>query len=336
MKILLYSYVFAPSVGGIESCSLALAREFVAAGHEVRIVTQTASRAAGDDHGFPVLRRPSRRELFCAVRWADVYFQNNVSLPALWPLLLLRRPWFVTTQTWLGRREDQPGWVGRLKRGALAWAQNLYISQAIARHVGHPGKVIGNPYDDQTFRLDPAVMRDRDVAFLGRLVSDKGCDLLLDALDALQREGREFTATIIGDGPERDALRAQAARLGLEHRVRFAGKLAGPALAAELNRHRILAVPSRWNEPFGIVVLEGMACGCVPVVSAGGGLMDATGGHGFTFMNGRCVELTRALAAAGAQAGPAPSSADHLRRHTARAIAGEYLSMFSREVPKRG
>ena len=52
-------------------------------------------------------------------------------------------------------------------------------------------------------------------------------------------------------------------------------------MVEELNRHEIMVVPSRWNELFGVVALEGMACGCAMLVSDGGGLPDAVGyaGH---------------------------------------------------------
>ncbi len=51
----------------------------------------------------------------------------------------------------------------------------------------------------------------------------------------------------------------------------------GDALARLLNRHRVLVVPSRWEEPFGIVALEGAACGCVVVGTRSSGLVEAIG-----------------------------------------------------------
>ena len=84
MKILLGSHHFFPSTGGIETVSNLLAREFVAQGHEVRVVTQTAGNG---DFPFVIVRRPGIFELFRQVRWCDVFLQNNISLRTAWPRL---------------------------------------------------------------------------------------------------------------------------------------------------------------------------------------------------------------------------------------------------------
>jgi glycogen(starch) synthase len=335
VKILLGSHFFSPSVGGIETCSLTLAREFRNAGHEVRIVTQSVSHDSRDDHGFYILRKPKRNALRRVVQWCDVFYQNNLSLQTAWPLAFIRKPWFVTTQTWLGMNEQAIGTTGKFKNWVLRFAYNIYISDAIAKHIGHPGPVLGNPYDHETFRLHPEVTRDRDVVFLGRLVSDKGCDLLIEALKSLKSKGVYPTATIIGDGPDRQPLEQQALEADLQTQVRFVGKMSGDTLAKELNRHRVIAIPSRWNEPFGIVALEGMACGCFPVVSSGGGLPEATGGFGVTFNNSDANELARAIATAlDLTKNLVPDYSKHLVQFQATVVAARYLSEFANAIKK--
>src|SRR5215472_8083122 len=94
MKILISSFPFHPSIGGIEEVTWLLAHEFVAHGHTVKIVTMTPS-AEADRLPFDVIRRPSPGTLLEAVRWCDVYLQNQISLHFAWPLLLARRPWVV-------------------------------------------------------------------------------------------------------------------------------------------------------------------------------------------------------------------------------------------------
>jgi glycosyltransferase involved in cell wall biosynthesis len=81
----------------------------------------------------------------------------------------------------------------------------------------------------------------------------------------------------------------------LDRQVTFVGRKSGAALAQILNRHQILAVPSRWAEPFGVVALEGIACGCVIVGSQDGGLKEAIGPCGVTFENGNAVALAAQL-----------------------------------------
>src|SRR5262249_22185792 len=134
------------------------------------------------------------------------------------------------------------------------------------------------------------------------------------------------------DGPERAALEQQAERLGLTSQVEFAGTRRGTELAALLNGHKIMAVPSRWEEPFGLVALEGIACGCVAVASTGGGLPDAVGPCGILFERGNAESLAQALRSllsnpeqiktlrSGAEA--------HLKQHSARSVARNYLKVI--------
>ena len=71
--------------------------------------------------------------------------------------------------------------TGRLKHWLLRRATGVSISRAIAGHVV-PSRVIGNPYDDVVFREMPGLMRYKELVFCGRLVSEKGAALLLNAL----------------------------------------------------------------------------------------------------------------------------------------------------------
>lgn len=336
MKILLNSHAFSPLLGGIETCSQALAAEFKKNGHEVVIVTKTASTNRADDLGLKVLRQPRVGSLIRAVRWCDVFFQNNISLQTAWPLLFTRKPWVVCTATWLRNPAGSVGLSNHLKRYTLRLATNVYISKAIATHVGLPGVVIPNPYDREIFKIFPGIQRNRSLAFLGRLVSDKGCDLLLESVAALRDAGQIIPLTIIGTGPEQAALERQVHDLRIDQQVYFAGALRGEALARELNRHEIMVVPSRWEEPFGIVALEGIACGCVVIGSNGGGLPDAIGSCGLLFENGNVADLTVKLAAVlqgvDLQTACRLAASQHLQRHQASYVAQEYLEIFSKVV----
>jgi glycosyltransferase involved in cell wall biosynthesis len=202
---------------------------------------------------------------------------------------------------------------------------------AVKKRVGCSGPVIPNSYDDAQF-CDAGRQRPKDLVFLGRLVSDKGANVLLDALGELRRRGLRPTLTIIGDGPERSRLVSQIQALGLDGQVTFAGWQNQEQIARTLNEHKILVVPSLWNEPFGIVALEGAACGCVVVGSSGGGLPEAIGPCGLTFPNGDHQRLAAILGELLAnpekldeycQAAPA-----HLAAHRAEIVSAKYLDFF--------
>ena len=335
LNILLSSHGFSPDIGGIETISALLAREFIRAGHAVRVLTQTA---ADDGRAWPfqVVRCPSPRELLRHTAWCDVFFQNNISLQTVWAAFLLRKPWVVAHQTWLTATDGRATWQTHVKRLLLRFATNIAISEAVARHIGAKAVQIGNPYDPETFMLLPGCVRDRSLVFLGRLVSDKGADVLLRALGLLRERNLTPSLTVIGSGPEDAALRALSAELGLDAQVNFAGPLAGAPLAAMLNRHRILLVPSRWAEPFGVVALEGIACGCVVIGSEQGGLPSAIGPCGCTVPNGDAPALAaaieRVLGDGQLQAQYRAGAAEHLARHTVPSVAAAYLAVFDKAV----
>jgi glycogen synthase len=194
--------------------------------------------------------------------------------------------------------------------------------------------VIGNPYDDNVFRLLPNVVRDRTIAFLGRLVSDKGADLLLQAMKLLQSEGLMPDLTIIGAGPEEQNLRNLAHEVGLDRQVTFAGEKSDAPLAELLNRHRILVVPSRWAEPFGVVALEGIACGCVIVGSKNGGLKEAIGPCGVLFENGNAHDLAdrlkHLLTYPDHEIGLREAALAHLVPFKARAVVATYCELIAK------
>src|ERR1017187_3317126 len=125
MKILFCSVPFRPRIGGIETVSEILAARFNDAGHEVLLVTQTPGTIL-DNGAFQIIRRPSSRALWNAVRWADIVFHNNISLRFAWPLLILRRPWVIAHHTWTPRTG-----AGRLKHLATRFAVNIAVSEAI-------------------------------------------------------------------------------------------------------------------------------------------------------------------------------------------------------------
>jgi glycogen(starch) synthase len=332
MKILLTSLLFAPSIGGIETVSMLLAREFVAAGHSVRVATKTPGNHDAS-YGFEVLRDPSFSELSKAASWCDVYFQNNISLPLALPLLITRRPWIITHQTWIPKPSGFSGMNHRLKLALLRFGRSIAISQAVAESLPVPSELIPNPYDASLFQMQSSVARSGDLVALGRLVSDKGFDLLVEALALLAREGQRPQLKIIGDGPEKPALVQQAKDLQVENQITFLGAMTGTALAEELNRHRIAVIPSRWKEPFGVVALEAIACGCVPVGSKEGGLSDAIGPCGATFPNGDAralaTELSKLLKNHELLLEYRQHAGEHLLRHHPSAIARQYLNLFA-------
>jgi glycosyltransferase involved in cell wall biosynthesis len=136
--------------------------------------------------------------------------------------------------------------------------------------------------------------RSIDVAFLGRMTTLKGPDILVEAAaHASARMGRPVTVVFAGEGPERDHLRALAAARGLD--ARFPGWLTPPERDQLLRDTSIIAVPSRWAEPFGLVGLEGGVLGTPAVAFDAGGIADWLTDR----ENGRLIGPTRGAAGLG-------------------------------------
>jgi glycosyltransferase involved in cell wall biosynthesis len=333
------SYLFAPSVGGIETVSATLAHDFARRGAEVKLLTTTPAVESGREL-FEVVRRPTPRKLLQLVRWSDVIFHNNISLTFAWPQLLIRRPWVIAFHTWLTRSDGRTGWQDRLKCAMSRRARCISVSNAIAEHLPVFSKVVGNPYDESEFRELPGLTRSRDLVFLGRLVSDKGVDILLRALDELKQRGVSATLTIVGKGPEEPTLRELARTLNLSEQIDFAGEKTGAKLVRLLNTHKMIVIPSRWREPFGIVALEGIACGCVAIGSEGGGLPDAIGPCGMTFPNGdisRLVQILFSLLTRPDTLAECRRNAEnHLAQFKRAVIAQKYYEILSEAVESYG
>jgi glycogen(starch) synthase len=115
-RILLHTR-FYPNIGGIETIASILAHEWIKAGVEVTIVTDVrADPLRQKKFPFPIYHRPSLVHFRRLIREQDVFIHFNISLRAVWPLLLVRRPWVVSHQGWYqingyGERD----WRERLK-----------------------------------------------------------------------------------------------------------------------------------------------------------------------------------------------------------------------------
>jgi glycogen(starch) synthase len=333
VKILLVSYSFWPTVGGIETVSRLLADQWHKVGHQVIVVTQTP---AGNAEEFPyeVVRHPTKLRLFRLNNWADIFFQNNISLRFAWPQIVRKKPFFITHQTWLshGRKRSHP--AVQIKRFVAKHAKNIAISKAICDDLNIAGTdILPNPYDDSIFFNAPSSDGKKDdFLFVGRLVPDKGVDIFIRALGELHAQGLSFKASVVGDGPIRQEAIDMVNTLGLNKAIRFLGALNGHRLAGCYRAHRILVVPSRWNEPFGIVAVEGGACGCFVVGSSGGGLPEAIGPCGTVFPNGSVRDLAALLNRLTPHSTSLVGSQDQIKSHCSRMsaqhVASSYVEKF--------
>lgn len=341
MKILLQTR-FHPAVGGIESLANVLSHQWTSLGHNVKITTDVAAKPSDiKDFPFDVHHRPSMTHIRKLGSWADIIVHMNISLKMLLPnldkinkLVSVHQACYYSGKHALSKSRNL---LEKFKLFLAANGRaNISASSYIASEIGICSIIIPNPYDEHVFTncRDDDGDRTLDFAYVGRLVSDKGVDLLIDAFARLPST-RKWTLTIIGDGPEKNRLMALCCKLNLSNRVRFLGVLSPAKISEQLVRHRALIVPSVWEEPFGIVAVEGAGCGCIVLGSDRGGLPDAIGPCGELFVSGDVDSLKEKMEFVGMVKREYYLTQerrerifDHLSSHSSKRIAEQYLNVF--------
>lgn len=158
-----------------------------------------------------------------------------------------------------------------IRRLIAGRSSNVAVSRCVLRRLALPnGSVIFNPA-----RVEPASSSQdqRLLAFAGRLVPEKGVQVLLEAVSKLDHVRLE----IAGDGPMLPWLRQLAIDLRIESRVRFLGQVPLENVLDLYRRAAAVCVPSIWHDPCPLAAIEAMAIGRALVTSDRGGLPELAG-----------------------------------------------------------
>jgi len=301
VRICLYTETALPRIGGQELVVDALARRFLARRHDVVVLTPCQRHAPHPDDSrlpYPVLRHwrliSARRmlDMYCwslaRVYWQyrfDVLHCHNVYpagyIAARWarwarvPLVItshngdifpsspmLRKPGVPRRVAYVLGRADRvvaisPSMARRLRELCAGPCRIQRIANGVelaclARRVERP---VGLP---------PGIQPQRYFLSLGRLVHQKGVDLLLRAFAAVCARN-DLRLVIAGRGPCEQALRAQAASLELAERVHFVGWAEGTTKVYLLQNAISTVMPSRETEGLPLALLESYAAG-TPVI----------------------------------------------------------------------
>ncbi len=192
----------------------------------------------------------------------------------------------------------------RVLRRAGAAVTNSQQATLTLRRRGYRGPVFEKPL---TIELEPLAaevrravrerhgMRFPTFGYVGRLVPEKGIDVFLRALADVDGA----CGLIAGDGPERAALAALAARLDIERRVRFTPAVPPRQATTLIGALDALVLPSRttrtWTEQFGRVLVEAMATGIPVIASRSGAIPETLGDAGLLVAEGSPNELAQAM-----------------------------------------
>ena len=205
------------------------------------------------------------------------------------------RALFFTWQNLLRRYPFPFNWMERYNyRHAVHAIPGNEEGVDVLRGKGYQGPVTVIPQ----FGVDPEIYKPLppdakasspyfQIGYVGRLVKEKGVDLLLRAAVDLKGDWR---LSILGDGPSKSQLERLTQELNIAHRVNFESQLLSAEMPAHYRRLNVLVLPSltrpHWKEQFGRVLIEAMACGIAVVGSDSGEIPQVIGKAGLIFPEG--------------------------------------------------
>jgi glycosyltransferase involved in cell wall biosynthesis len=269
--------------GGIERIVDMLAHGLVARGHDVTLFAHPESSSAGRLVSWPGASSLSTGDTMRnAARLAQWVMRNRVDIvhsfsriAYLTPILPMSLPKLMSYQREISPRTVRFGHT--LSRGTLAFTA---ISDWMMQHVKQIGRWAmipnGVPLDTYTYR--PAVAPDAPLVFLGRIEEIKGPHL---AIEIARRTGRRLI--IAGNIPDekRSWVEAHVMPQVDGDCVRYIGPVDDKQKNALLGEAAAFLMPILWEEPFGIVMAEAMACG-TPVLGLARGAVPEVVEHGVT------------------------------------------------------
>ena len=164
-----------------------------------------------------------------------------------------------------------------MRRTDLFMFESNFARQAFEETIGKPrsiARVVHNGVSADEFQSVTAVAESSDLVTIGELRHIKGIDVLIEAIALLAGNGRNLTATIVGEGPDGQSLRELTAQRGLSGSIRFVGYQ--PARAA-FSLGRVLIIASR-AESLPYIVLEAAAAGVPMIATQVGGIPEIFNG----------------------------------------------------------
>lgn len=202
----------------------------------------------------------------------------------------------VSLPHWL---RDRPRYA-LVRSGVAAACRVIACSDWVRRELGKSGidsECIYLPVPEPGKTYSRAPSDHPTILFAGRLEVEKGVAHLLRAFARVSATNSDVMLRIAGQGPDKGRLESIALELGIEEKVTFLGWLDQLGIENELSTAWVLAAPSLWAEPLGLVALEAMVRGVPVVASRDGGFAETVehGVGGLLIPNGDISALAESL-----------------------------------------
>jgi glycosyltransferase involved in cell wall biosynthesis len=282
--------------GGIERIIDLLARGLEARGHTVTLFAHPASQSARDLVAWPgrssrsasdTARNAALLTREVARRRFDLVHSFS-RIAYLTPILPLPIPKLMTYQREISARSVKLGHI--LSRGTLHFSA---ISHQMTQPVERTGAWhwVYNGVDLDTYPFVAEPPQDAPLVFLGRIEPIKGPHL---AVEIAARTGSRLVIAGNVPDPYRAWFEAEVQPHVDGERIRYIGPVDDAEKGQLLGAARALLMPIQWEEPFGIVMAEAMACG-TPVLGLAHGAVPEVVADGVTgFVRGSVDELVEA------------------------------------------
>lgn len=164
-----------------------------------------------------------------------------------------------------------------LEKAKTVISNSAYLAEQAEKRLGISleGKkqIVFNGIHTENYYPAPNLQSANKVVTLGRFVYKKGFDVFLDAIRQVKTKIPNLSVVMAGDGSELQRCKELAQSYGLSDTVEFVGKIKNSEVPDFLRQARLFVLPSR-DEPFGIVVLEALACGIPTIITDSGGATE--------------------------------------------------------------
>lgn len=288
-KIILSTYTFLPDIGGVASNTLTIAEAFIAQGFDVTVVTLTNENWNGNDK-IKIIRNPGLLQLVKLYWSADWILFSNLSAKLCWPAVFINKVFALHHHSSSAFFRPNPkgisSYVKRYiedkvitksihfvnseftKNDAGDFFNNLttYITYPILKNTTVPAHVV-DKYNER-----------RNAVFVGRIETEKGVSFLLDNIQIIKEILDVDELTFVGSGTLLSSLQQKHIS-----GAKFIGSVDLAEVHSLMEKSQFVFVPSIWQEPFGMVAVEGLSSGSIVISSDRGGLPEAIGSVGELF-----------------------------------------------------